>query len=216
MGSKPNPLALLFWASFLMVCPQPRTAIADFARFHVHASGQVEATVNGAAMPLPAGFRLVMRYLEPVPPDTLLLYGVYPSWPSQPDGSLWVSGAVSGDVFCYWACYFGPFGGFRDPFTLEWEQYAVTDVINGYPMSRLEGEGVTIGPDGLGGYFIDVGEPSPARVSGDFNRDGAVNVQDLFDFLAAWFGGEAAADVNASGLVSVQDIFDFLGAYLGG
>ncbi len=47
----------------------------------------------------------------------------------------------------------------------------------------------------------------------DFNRSGTVTVQDIFDFLAAYFNNSASADINASGTVTVQDIFDFLGAY---
>jgi hypothetical protein len=48
---------------------------------------------------------------------------------------------------------------------------------------------------------------------GDFNGAGGVTVQDIFDFLAAYFTGASEADVNADGSVSVQDIFDFLADY---
>lgn len=44
----------------------------------------------------------------------------------------------------------------------------------------------------------------------DFNGVGGVSVQDIFDFLAAWFEGGESADFNGAGGVSVQDIFDFL------
>jgi hypothetical protein len=47
----------------------------------------------------------------------------------------------------------------------------------------------------------------------DFNCSGVVSVQDIFDFLGAYFTGDASADVNGSGGVSVQDIFDFLAIY---
>ena len=50
----------------------------------------------------------------------------------------------------------------------------------------------------------------------DFNASGAVTVQDIFDFLAAWFAGQISADFNHSGVVTVQDIFDFLAAWFGG
>jgi len=50
----------------------------------------------------------------------------------------------------------------------------------------------------------------------DFNQNGAVTVQDIFDFLAAYFAGSIAADYNKSGVVSVQDIFDFLSGYFSG
>jgi hypothetical protein len=50
----------------------------------------------------------------------------------------------------------------------------------------------------------------------DFNNDGSLSVQDIFDFLAMYFSGDPATDFNASGVVSVQDIFDFLAAYFSG
>lgn len=50
----------------------------------------------------------------------------------------------------------------------------------------------------------------------DFNCSGAVSVQDVFDFLGAYFAGEPAADVNGAGGVSVQDVFDFLAAFFEG
>jgi hypothetical protein len=50
----------------------------------------------------------------------------------------------------------------------------------------------------------------------DFNGSGAASVQDIFDYLGAYFGGDRRADFNSSGGVSVQDIFDFLAAYFGG
>ncbi len=54
--------------------------------------------------------------------------------------------------------------------------------------------------------------PCPA----DFNGSGAVTVQDIFDFLAAYFTQSPAADINASGGVTVQDIFDYLALYFAG
>jgi hypothetical protein len=50
----------------------------------------------------------------------------------------------------------------------------------------------------------------------DFNGAGGVSVQDIFDFLAAYFGGDPRADFNHVGGISVQDIFDFLTAYFTG
>lgn len=82
------------------------------------------------------------------------------------------------------------------------------------------------GPDGL--YFSDFYEETGAsgataigarilrlrpRCPGDFNADGTVSVQDIFDFLAAYFSGLPSADFNGVGGVTVQDIFDFLTAY---
>ena len=50
----------------------------------------------------------------------------------------------------------------------------------------------------------------------DFNQDLSVTVQDIFDFLAAWFAGDTRADFNQAGGVGVQDIFDFLAAWFAG
>jgi probable HAF family extracellular repeat protein len=50
----------------------------------------------------------------------------------------------------------------------------------------------------------------------DFNGSGTTSVQDIFDFLAAYFDGQFRADFNGSGNLSVQDIFDFLAAYFAG
>ncbi len=56
----------------------------------------------------------------------------------------------------------------------------------------------------------------PAPCPGDFNNSGGISVQDIFDFLSAYFTGDLAADVNESGSVTVQDIFDFLTLYFAG
>jgi hypothetical protein len=52
----------------------------------------------------------------------------------------------------------------------------------------------------------------------DFNQSGAVSVQDVFDFLAAFFSGSSRADINGggAGAPSVQDVFDFLGVFFAG
>lgn len=60
--------------------------------------------------------------------------------------------------------------------------------------------------------LCDAPPPCPA----DFNDDGAVSVQDIFDFLSAYFGNGPGSDFNGDGGVSVQDIFDFLSAYFTG
>ncbi len=50
----------------------------------------------------------------------------------------------------------------------------------------------------------------------DFNTSGGLSVQDLFDFLGAYFAGDPRADISGAGGISVQDIFDFLGLYFSG
>ncbi len=48
---------------------------------------------------------------------------------------------------------------------------------------------------------------------GDFDRSGAVGVEDLFAYLAAWFGQSASADLDGAPGITVQDLFDFLAAW---
>ena len=73
-----------------------------------------------------------------------------------------------------------------------------------------------------GGSFKGVGSTCQAPgnpttcCKANFNGVGGVSVQDIFDFLAAWFGSNLTADFNGSGAVSVQDIFDFLAAWFAG
>lgn len=49
----------------------------------------------------------------------------------------------------------------------------------------------------------------------DFNKSGAADIQDVFDYLNAWFAQSPYADFggDGSGMPAVQDIFDFLNAW---
>ena len=49
----------------------------------------------------------------------------------------------------------------------------------------------------------------------DFNHAGGITVQDIFDFLSAWFAGNPIANItgNGQGPPSVQSIFDFLSTW---
>lgn len=49
-----------------------------------------------------------------------------------------------------------------------------------------------------------------AGCPGDFNGLGDVTVQDIFDFLQAYFAGGLAADFTGEGMVTVEDLFTFL------
>jgi len=50
----------------------------------------------------------------------------------------------------------------------------------------------------------------------DFNQSGDVTIQDIYDFLAAYFVPLTTADINGDGSVSVQDLLDFLQHYFAG
>ena len=49
----------------------------------------------------------------------------------------------------------------------------------------------------------------------DFNQVGGPTVQDVFDFLFAYFNADAAADANGDQTIGVGDIFAYLVAYFG-
>lgn len=50
----------------------------------------------------------------------------------------------------------------------------------------------------------------------DFNHNGMVSVQDIFDYLVAYFSNDIGADTDDSMVVELQDLFDFLAAYFAG
>lgn len=66
--------------------------------------------------------------------------------------------------------------------------------------------------DHNGNGIPDACEPCIA----DFNADQTLGLQDLFDFLFAYFAGESRADFNRVGGVTVEDIFAYLRAYFSG
>lgn len=72
----------------------------------------------------------------------------------------------------------------------------------------LSPTGATWGTVLLSGFWTATLTGAPACPA-DFNGVGGVSVQDIFDFLSAWFSNDPRADINGGG-VSVQDIFDFL------
>lgn len=58
--------------------------------------------------------------------------------------------------------------------------------------------------------------PGARDCRADYNFSGAVSVQDIFDFLNAWFAADLGADINESLSVSVQDVFDYLELWFAG
>lgn len=74
--------------------------------------------------------------------------------------------------------------------------------------SRFAGVGSTCNP---------AGNTSTPCCKADFNQNGALSVQDVFDFLDAWFAGQPEANfAGGSGTPTVQSVFDFLTAWFAG
>lgn len=86
------------------------------------------------------------------------------------------------------------------------------------PEQPVAGGAFTIAGGLPAGYLATWSTRSPLEpiCPADFNNSGSVSVQDIFDFLGAYFAADPRADINADGAVSVQDILDFLGAYFSG
>jgi len=98
------------------------------------------------------------------------------------------------------------------------ETFTLANLLSGVSSGYLvfmavpPGSGVRIGIDADGDCDPNGLDPFPYS-NPDFNENGTVSPQDLFDFLAEFFAGEPIGDFNHSGLVSSQDIFDFLAEF---
>jgi hypothetical protein len=92
------------------------------------------------------------------------------------------------------------------------EHWSAEPWLGAANLTAVEGPGVSDIHQDLSGGFR---KPVVRRLwvcRVDVNESGTVSVQDVFDFLASYFGGSPGADFNLSGAIGVQDIFDFLAA----
>jgi choice-of-anchor C domain-containing protein len=110
----------------------------------------------------------------------------------------------------------------RTPQNMLWVYREVSVVASG-SASVLEFESTTGAMDGslgvttyYGPALDDVSVIGVECCPADFNCDAAVNSQDFFDFLGAFFSTSESADFNADMVVNSQDFFDFLAAFFAG
>ena len=68
-----------------------------------------------------------------------------------------------------------------------------------------------------GGFWTGVGSNTPA-CRPDFNGDGALDPDDLADYIGAFFAVPpgAGSDFNADGATDPDDLADYIGAYFAG
>jgi hypothetical protein len=78
------------------------------------------------------------------------------------------------------------------------------------------GEAHPLRDAGFSFFWVDFASPLKPKCVGDYNNDGTLSVQDIFDFLSGWFASNILADVEGNGSLAVQDIFDFLNAWFAG
>lgn len=87
-----------------------------------------------------------------------------------------------------------------------------TDIAN----SVRYAEAASVLDTGVGmAPIVDIGAYE-YRCAGDFNGSGVASIQDVLDFLDAWFQGRLQADVNLSNTVTIADVFEFLSAWFAG
>lgn len=72
----------------------------------------------------------------------------------------------------------------------------------------FDGTGLRSGT--VAGWSVTVNGAAPECVA-DWNRDGAVSVSDILDYLTSWSSG--SGDMNYDGEISVGDALDFLGSW---
>jgi len=85
---------------------------------------------------------------------------------------------------------------------------------------RTQSDCVSPAP-GTGAVFMggqDCGNPTSPCCRADFNKMDSVSVQDIFDYLEAWFAGSPFTHLAGAntGPPTVQDIFDFLSVWFAG
>jgi hypothetical protein len=110
------------------------------------------------------------------------LYGVDADW--TPD-------AASGDVH---------------PGTARIAAVTAWGSFGGFDLASIDGQPTTI--TRVGNTFVVYIGPELAAT--DFNRDGAVNVPDVFAYLGSYFRGEPAADWTGDAHCGVEDIMAFV------
>ncbi len=135
-----------------------------------------------------------------IPPATWSAWGSFPSPWAYSGGS---SGAATGAPTASTLGLFCDINGWGE------SVYVANMMFTDQPMSDAAVAALG-GPNARGIVYL-----RPLPCVADFNMSGGLEVQDIFDFLNAWFAGDPRADINGGGL-AVQDIFDFLNLWFAG
>jgi hypothetical protein len=112
--------------------------------------------------------------------------------------------------------------------TYRWRRNGVS-LFNGYTFQGVSTPALTINadePSQSGVYSVAISNPCGTTVSdevavevvcpADFNDDGGIDGQDLFEFFEAWAGGLSSADLNFDGGTDGSDITAFFARWENG
>jgi hypothetical protein len=91
--------------------------------------------------------------------------------------------------------------------------FAVPDVRTFHARVRV------VARDGSGRTGSDLGDAGlviAGTCAADFNGVDGATLQDIFDFLNAWFAGSLQADTDGVNGLTLQDVFGFLNAWFAG
>jgi hypothetical protein len=191
--------AIALCASMIGALP----ARADgYAEFFINPAGQVTGSINGSPLTLPTSFAIVMGSFDDPEHPGQTLFSMY-SCTATPNSysDLWVGGRVLTTDFHGFSGLVGYFSTISYPGPVPPEPVLMRLVIDGHPMIDFTGEPVRVDVVGED-TRVRLGRPPPLSF-------------DLYTFLDAWFSGALEADINADGVLSVQDLFDFLAGWFG-
>lgn len=205
----------------VLAIQQPDRSLVIPPLSNVVSSGVTDAAMSGDGLAVAAnsswwrmgesGARVLAMYPRDLSDDGGVVVGT--------DGSddIWNYGTLATGRAVVWKPSLGPrplslecvLDGFGVPAT-GWRLISV----RGCSDDGLTLVGVGVNPDGR----LEAWRATIPRVpnSADINGSGDFTVQDIFDFLSAYFAGDLIGDFNGSGSATVQDIFDFLAAYFAG
>ena len=172
---RPAVLIALIWASLQLICPQARTAWADVV-ITDPAVGATTATIDG--VPATVNPDLTVQLSERVLGDGSINFSVYPQVGTNGHGPEWVAGIIPGSEWCGWGgCTVGRFG---------WHNV-------GGPLSdpSFGGLGLSVY---VGREVIVTRTPASTtvRILTPPPLMRAETVEDIFQYLAAWFAGEVS------------------------
>ncbi len=184
--------------------PRPLTSVGRFSTFVAAVAGQTRVWFTDGTS---AGTRPLNVTINGDVINSVGVGAVEAASAPEPRRTFFVARTTSGRAYVCW-------------FTTQPEAACVLAEITPAPLQNGLGAPLIINNR----LFLAVSDAAigaePLAIdlcAGDFNNSGgSPTVQDIFDYVTAFFAGEARADTDRSGAVGVQDIFDFMTRWFAG